>query len=223
MSKREGGAKIIKVERFLCNWERTSKSIRKRGTKRELHNSDVGLIKNRQEDRSSCKIPFFSVFFFEWMGNTKLSVNQTWQRQDSLSKHWVQTYRSDFLLNILPPSADSAQISVKHAMMSLARPLVVSACADTQYPSVPITGHYMVTDLTSPSTPCRISGKPPQSQISSPFLTLTLSEQSEFIEGVHWALSVRDCWISFPHFPSFFHQTERIDIFIHDDFMLLYI
>ena len=52
LPQKGGGARgrereMIKVERFLCNWNRTSKSIRKRGTKRELHNSDVGLIKSR--------------------------------------------------------------------------------------------------------------------------------------------------------------------------------
>lgn len=40
------------------------------------------------------------------------------------SKPRVQTHSSDFLLSILPPSADSAWISVKHTTMSLARPVV---------------------------------------------------------------------------------------------------
>lgn len=117
-------------ERFCVARKRTTKQIRKNergGEKntRVLRNSDVGLIKKRQEDESSWKTALLSIFLFEWMGNTKLSFNQTWQQQDQLSKPKVQTYRSDFLLNILPPSADSAQISVKHAMMSLAWPLVV--------------------------------------------------------------------------------------------------
>lgn len=108
-------------------------------------------------------------------------------------------YRSDFLLNILPASAASTQISVKHAMMSLAWPLVVGPALislGTNY--WPLHGYWSHFSL-SPLLDFR---KASTVLDFEPLLALTLSEQSEFSAGEHWALSVRDCWI------SFFHQTE---------------
>lgn len=181
---------------------KTSKMSRERKRQRCL------LDKEKVGGQNLLAHPLPFNFPSEWMRNTKLSVNQTWQQQDQISKHWVKTYRSDFLLNILPPSADSAQISVKHAMMSLARPLVVSACAETpRYQLLAITW-LLISLLPQPLQDFR---KAFSVLDFFPFLTLTLSEQSEFGDGVRWALSVRDCQISSPYFLSFFpHQNKRI-------------